>query len=137
MGNTESEDELLYPSQAARRLRVHPDTLTWWNNKNLIAAEKTPRGHRRYRASEVERVRKEREQGTFGDPLTEARRELSGIAADYPAWHCFLSEPAGRAWAVLTEAGGELAGTTLDADTPSELRVRIVRTYSAILTEGI
>lgn len=47
------EDRLLTPAEAAKLRRVSPRSLRYWNALGLLAAEKTPGGHRRYRESEV------------------------------------------------------------------------------------
>lgn len=48
--------DLLYPSEAARLLRVHPKTLTRWAACGALRAVVTPSGHRRYPLSEVQRI---------------------------------------------------------------------------------
>ncbi len=50
-------DELLTPAEAARRLGVTANTVTRWSRAGKIAAVHTVGGHRRFRCSEVERVR--------------------------------------------------------------------------------
>ena len=46
-------DRLLTPAEAAALRRVSPRSLRYWNTLGLIAAEKTPGGHRRYWLSEI------------------------------------------------------------------------------------
>ena len=47
------DDQLLTPAEAAKLRRVSPRSLRRWNALGLLAAERTPGGHRRYRLSEV------------------------------------------------------------------------------------
>ena len=47
------EDRLLTPAEAAKLRRVSPRSLRYWNALGLLAAEKTPGGHRRYRESQI------------------------------------------------------------------------------------
>lgn len=46
-------DRLIPPKEAARLRGVSPRSLRRWNTIGLLAAEKTPGGHRRYRESDV------------------------------------------------------------------------------------
>lgn len=56
-------DPLLTVGEAARRLGVSVDSLRNWDDdpKFDISAERTAGGHRRFRASEIERFRSVRE----------------------------------------------------------------------------
>lgn len=49
----DEDDRLLTPAEAAALRRVSPRSLRYWNTQGLLAAEKTPGGHRRYRESQV------------------------------------------------------------------------------------
>lgn len=53
---TEEEAKLLTPAEAAARLRVSPITLRSWAEKGLITAQVTAGGHRRYQASQIEKM---------------------------------------------------------------------------------
>jgi excisionase family DNA binding protein len=55
-GVGDGRDELLTPAEAAHRLGVTPNTVTRWSRAGKISAIQTIGGHRRYRASEIERV---------------------------------------------------------------------------------
>lgn len=50
------DDKALRPAKAASLLGVGTPTLRRWLMLGLIKAEITPRGHARYRESEVERL---------------------------------------------------------------------------------
>ncbi len=64
-------DELLMPSQVVRRFRVDPRTVTRWSRAGKLNPVKTRGGHRRFRASKVQRCL----QGATHeqDPLATAR----------------------------------------------------------------
>jgi hypothetical protein len=55
--------------------------------------------------------------------LAALRAELAALDADFPPWHCFLSDT-GRVWATrATKPGPEQdGGDALDADTPAAMR---------------
>lgn len=57
MTNDVTYEPLLTPAEAARALAITPVTLTRWAQAGKIACIRTPGGHRRYKASEVERIR--------------------------------------------------------------------------------
>src|SRR5947209_3743749 len=64
---TDTEDmmvahELLTPSQVAVLFRVDPKTVTRWARAGKIAAIRTMGGHRRFRASEIQRFLEDRHQ---------------------------------------------------------------------------
>jgi predicted site-specific integrase-resolvase len=48
-------DELLMPSQVVRRFGVDPKTVTRWARAGKLDPITTPGGHRRFRASEIQR----------------------------------------------------------------------------------
>jgi excisionase family DNA binding protein len=48
-------DELLTPAEVAALFRVNPKTVTRWARAGKITAIRTLGGHRRFRASEVQR----------------------------------------------------------------------------------
>ncbi len=48
-------DELLMPSQVVRRFQVDPKTVTRWTRAGKLDPITTPGGHRRFRASEIQR----------------------------------------------------------------------------------
>jgi len=50
-----AEHELLTPSEVAVMFRVDPKTVTRWAQAGRISSIRTIGGHRRFRASEVER----------------------------------------------------------------------------------
>ncbi|HZQ79642.1 MAG TPA: BldC family transcriptional regulator [Acidimicrobiia bacterium] len=50
-----AEHELLTPSEVAVMFRVNPKTVTRWARAGRISAIRTIGGHRRFRASEVQR----------------------------------------------------------------------------------
>jgi excisionase family DNA binding protein len=55
---TTSEDEqLLTPAEVAAMFRVDPKTVTRWAKAGKLSSIRTLGGHRRYRASEVARLR--------------------------------------------------------------------------------
>jgi excisionase family DNA binding protein len=56
----EPEGGALLPiSQAARLLRVHPQTLRAWADKGLVPYVRLPSGQRRFDQQQLERVRAE------------------------------------------------------------------------------
>ena len=50
-----AEHELLTPSEVAVMFRVDPKTVTRWAQAGRLSAIRTIGGHRRFRASEVQR----------------------------------------------------------------------------------
>jgi excisionase family DNA binding protein len=50
-----AEQELLTPSEVAALFRVDPKTVTRWARAGRLPAIRTIGGHRRFRASEVQR----------------------------------------------------------------------------------
>lgn len=48
--------ELLNPSEAAAKFSVHPNTVVRWHKAGKISAFRTLGGHRRYDASEIEKL---------------------------------------------------------------------------------
>jgi len=50
-----AEHELLTPSEVAVMFRVNPKTVTRWARAGRISAIRTIGGHRRFRASEIQR----------------------------------------------------------------------------------
>lgn len=54
---TKSLPELLTLSEAARVLKVHPNTLRKWDNKGILKAVRFgQRGDRRYKKEDIERL---------------------------------------------------------------------------------
>jgi excisionase family DNA binding protein len=49
------DDQLLTPSEVAQMFRVNPKTVTRWARAGKITAIRTLGGHRRFRASEIQR----------------------------------------------------------------------------------
>jgi len=54
-------DELLTPAEVAALFRVNPKTVTRWARAGKITAIRTLGGHRRFRASEVQRCMEQSE----------------------------------------------------------------------------
>jgi len=54
-------DPLLTPAEVAAMFRVNPKTVTRWARAGKITAIRTLGGHRRFRASEINRCLKEME----------------------------------------------------------------------------
>lgn len=50
-----TQDALLTPSEVAALFRVNPKTVTRWARAGKLTAIRTLGGHRRFRASEIER----------------------------------------------------------------------------------
>ena len=49
------DSEMLTTSEAARLLRVHPNTIRQWSNKRLLHAYRLgPRGDRRFKRKDIE-----------------------------------------------------------------------------------
>ena len=53
------DDRLLTPAEVARMFRVNPKTVTRWARAGKLTAIRTLGGHRRFRASEIERALRE------------------------------------------------------------------------------
>ena len=51
------DEELLTPAEVAALFRVDPKTVTRWAKAGKLSSIRTLGGHRRYRASEVARLR--------------------------------------------------------------------------------
>lgn len=71
--------------------------------------------------------------GSKNSAIAELFNAADVIEADYPNWHVFVSD-AGRWWAVATDTTAHGSGTTLDADTPTQLRTEIARWYAAAIS---
>ena len=54
---TTEDEELLTPAEVAAMFRVDPKTVTRWAKAGKLSSIRTLGGHRRYRASEVARLR--------------------------------------------------------------------------------
>ena len=54
---TAEDEELLTPAEVAAMFRVDPKTVTRWAKAGKLSSIRTLGGHRRYRASEVARLR--------------------------------------------------------------------------------
>jgi excisionase family DNA binding protein len=50
----DNQENLLTPSEVAEIFRVHPHTVTRWAASGKLSSLRTPGGHRRYYAREVE-----------------------------------------------------------------------------------
>lgn len=48
-----NKEQLLTPSQAAKEICVHPETLRRYEEKGLITSSRTPGGHRRYKQEDI------------------------------------------------------------------------------------
>lgn len=59
-------DDLLMPSQVVRRFRVDPKTIARWIRAGKLDPLSTPGGHRRFRASDIQRCLQE--EAHDGDP---------------------------------------------------------------------
>lgn len=57
-GATPSEEEYIYPYDAAKIALVHPKTLARWGDSGKIRMVKTDGGHRRYRRGDVMKFRR-------------------------------------------------------------------------------
>ena len=55
----DQSDELLMPSQVVRRFHVDPKTVTRWTRAGKLNPIPTPGGHRRFRASDIQRCLQE------------------------------------------------------------------------------
>jgi excisionase family DNA binding protein len=53
----EQNDDLLTPGQVAAIFAVDPKTVTRWAREGRVAFLTTPGGHRRYRRSEIDRLK--------------------------------------------------------------------------------
>lgn len=54
---TTEDEQLLTPAEVAAMFRVDPKTVTRWAKAGKLSSIRTLGGHRRYRASEVARLR--------------------------------------------------------------------------------
>ncbi len=54
-----TDEKLLTISQAAARIGVHQNTLRIWADKGTVPMVKLPSGYRRFRPSDIERLRRE------------------------------------------------------------------------------
>jgi excisionase family DNA binding protein len=57
--STDLPDALLTPAEVARLFRVNPKTVTRWARAGKLTAIRTLGGHRRFRASEIQRCLEE------------------------------------------------------------------------------
>ncbi|MDQ3896538.1 MAG: helix-turn-helix domain-containing protein [Actinomycetota bacterium] len=58
-GDVTEQDAYLGAGEAARRLEVSPKTVSRWADKGLIPCVTTLGGHRRFRRSTVEQIRRD------------------------------------------------------------------------------
>lgn len=65
--HTQTETDLLTPSEVAALFHVDPKTVTRWANAGKLSSIRTLGGHRRFRRDEVERLLE-----------STSRRQLSG-----------------------------------------------------------
>jgi excisionase family DNA binding protein len=56
MADTNAPEELLTPSEVAAMFRVNPKTVTRWARAGRISYIKTLGGHRRFKATEIQRL---------------------------------------------------------------------------------
>lgn len=61
-GERYEDDELLTPGEVAAIFGVDPKTVTRWAEAGKLRAVRTLGGHRRFRASEIMRLRREAEE---------------------------------------------------------------------------
>ncbi len=122
-------------SEAAERLGVHPATLRAWADEGYIKSFRTPGGHRRFLASEVEAmVAPAGEAPAAGadsvrDLVTQTRQELSTLAGSEGRWlACFP----GEARAPWRESGRRLIGLAIQYVSRREGREAISREGRAI-----
>lgn len=54
----DNNDEYLTPGEVAKLLAVSPKTITRWADANLIPCIVTLGGHRRFRRSDIEEIRR-------------------------------------------------------------------------------
>ena len=66
----DAPERLLTPSEVAQMFRVNPKTVTRWARAGKLNAIRTLGGHRRFRASEIERLLREMSSGEGGLPPT-------------------------------------------------------------------
>jgi excisionase family DNA binding protein len=66
----DAPERLLTPSEVARMFRVNPKTVTRWARAGKLNAIRTLGGHRRFRASEIERLLREMSTGQEDAPPT-------------------------------------------------------------------
>ncbi len=62
MADYNAPDPLLTPAEVAAMFRVNPKTVTRWARAGKITAIRTLGGHRRFRASEINRSLREMEE---------------------------------------------------------------------------
>ena len=67
MADTSTTEELLTPSEVAAMFRVNPKTVTRWARAGRISYIKTLGGHRRFKASEIQRLLSEAGQADQAD----------------------------------------------------------------------
>ncbi len=53
------DQKLLTISEAARQIGVHQNTLRGWADRGLVPVVKLPSGYRRFKPSDIERVRED------------------------------------------------------------------------------
>lgn len=61
------EERLYTPGEVAHLFRVDPKTVTRWAASGRITSIRTPGGHRRFRAAEVDRLLRGEEPRPSGD----------------------------------------------------------------------
>jgi excisionase family DNA binding protein len=65
MAEEPPHDQLLTPAEVAALFRVNPKTVTRWARAGKITAIRTLGGHRRFRASEIQRCLEQMEGETL------------------------------------------------------------------------
>jgi len=104
-----SAQEWLTLQEASRRLGVHPATLRLWADKGKIHAYRTPGGHRRFAAADVEALIRAREESSpvnevevwVQAALGRARMQVTTGELGHEPWLRQASETARRRYRAL------------------------------------
>ena len=116
---TAEDEQLLTPAEVAAMFRVDPKTVTRWAKAGKLSSIRTLGGHRRYRASEVARLRagipgqRTEPHGRLSAPHLHRRTTRTTSASDRPVFPC-----TGRAGASRASRGAGGPATSTDDVSP-------------------
>ena len=123
-------------TEASEALGVHPATLRAWADAGHVRTFRTPGGHRRFLASEIESMLAVA--GGLGQPagdelgrdlVTVARRELSSLRGEGGGWLAAFPDEQREAW---RESGRRLIGLAIQYVSRREGREAIVEEARSI-----
>jgi excisionase family DNA binding protein len=132
-------DTWLTLGQASRRLGVHPSTLRSWADAGEVSAFRTPGGHRRFRASDIDTLLSQAsntprppapfESREYQVLIQHVRHDLSQLPASRAGWFSAFDEAEHQ---ILRESGRRLLGLAIQYAARRNSRVHVTDEARAI-----